>query len=119
MNGVFGEGGLKFPDDTLNTTARFTSSVQGPVGTVGNRGPIGFDGPVGASPQGPQGPQGARGAIGPPDNIAICGVSVSCGIGWSRVGAQGFHPCTANPAGLNPSCSSTVAGQRCIVCARN
>jgi len=119
ITGVFGEGGLKFPDDTINTTARFTSSVQGPVGLAGNRGLVGFGGPAGPSPQGPQGLPGLRGTIGPPDSIAICGVSVSCGIGWSRVGAQGNHPCTANPAGPNLSCSSTVAGQNCIVCAKN
>ena len=62
------DGGIKFPDGTLQTTAQLVGP-QGPAGAVGPQGSPGPEGPAGAEgpagPAGPQGPQGDQGIQGP------------------------------------------------------
>ncbi len=108
-------GGLRFPDGTTLTTAD-PVGPQGPQGAPGGRGPVGFTGIPG--PAGAEGPRGVRGAVnGPPSNVALCGASVGCGIGWSQVQSLN-HPCTTTLSGTG-QCSSAISGHRCIVCRKN
>jgi hypothetical protein len=53
------QGGLEFPDGSVQATAL----AEGPAGPPGSAGPAGVAGPLG--PQGPQGPAGLAGPDGP------------------------------------------------------
>lgn len=61
---VRAQGGLRFGDGSLQTTAQLVGPAgpSGPAGATGPTGPIGPIGPQG--PEGPKGPTGATGATG-------------------------------------------------------
>ncbi|HEX4630315.1 MAG TPA: collagen-like protein [Chthoniobacterales bacterium] len=78
------DGGVTFPDGTVQTTAQLTGPV-GPPGPQGVAGPAGPQGPQGApgangmtgsqGPQGPTGPTGSQGPQGPTGPQGPSGVS--------------------------------------------
>lgn len=72
------QGGIKFPDSTVQTTAQ----LVGPPGPRGDVGPPGEQGPPGS--QGPPGPQGIDGVTGPPGPQGIPGPQGPSGtIAWT------------------------------------
>ncbi|MDH4147964.1 MAG: collagen-like protein, partial [Acidimicrobiia bacterium] len=92
---VRAQGGLRFGDGTLQTTAQLVGPA-GPAGPTGAQGPAGPTGPIG--PQGPEGPKGptgatgATGATGPQGPIGPQGVQGPAGDShWTQGGGDTWY----------------------------